>query len=222
MTPPLRRLHWKRSWRIIDDRYPRIDIYERVSDPPERPSLDALESLSNPRLRQERHEINILRPGDRLPSGPSSYNIRAAFNYAGASRFGDGSYGVYYAAKTLESAMAEKSYATALLMRATTQPPMPLRMRVIIAEIRARLHDIRGWKRKEPSLYSKENYAASRAFARSLWNQDSEGLVYDSVRRAGGECTAIFRPQTLHHCRQERCLEFRWNGQRIDRLLPVR
>jgi hypothetical protein len=222
LTPPLRWVRWKRSWRVIEDRYPRIDIYERISDSPERPPLNALESLYNPRLRQERNEINILRRGDRFPSGPSSYNIRAAFNHAGSSRFSDGSFGAYYAAKTLETAMAEKSYATSLRMRATAEPPMPLRMRVIVAGIRARLHDIRGWQGKEPSLYSKESYTASQAFGRALWSQESEGLVYDSVRHSGGECIAIFRPQTIHHCRQERCLEFHWNGQRIDRILPVR
>jgi hypothetical protein len=39
--------------------------------------------------------------------------------------------------------------------------------------------------------------------------------VYDSVRRAGGECAAVFRARALSRCRQAQHLGYVWDGARI-------
>ena len=51
--------------------------------------------------------------------------------------------------------------------------------------------------------------------ARDLRDAGSDGIVYQSVRRDGGECAAVFRPRLLSNCRQERHLCYVWDGARI-------
>ena len=61
------------------------------------------------------------------------------------------------------------------------------------ADFRAEFHDIRGTKKYRDCL-SATSYVASQAFAAELLQAGSAGIVYPSVRRAGGTCIACFRP----------------------------
>ncbi|MDH3474295.1 MAG: RES family NAD+ phosphorylase, partial [Rhodospirillales bacterium] len=131
------------------------------------------------------------------------------------SRFSDGTYGVFYTAKDLNTAIAETRHHRERFMRATDQGRMELDMRVYLVDPAAELHDIRGRRTEHPLVYRDDDYAAGQHLARTLRKQGSDGIVYDSVRRAGGECAAVFRPRLLANCRQERHLCYLWDGRAI-------
>ena len=82
-------------------------------------------------------------------------------------------------------------------------------------EMDAMLHDIRGLRDERPALYAPDSYAAGQALGRHLREQGSDGIVYQSVRDADGECAAVFRPRLLANCRQERHLCYVWDGRAI-------
>ena len=147
----------------------------------------------------------------------------AAFAYINpeGSRFSDGSFGVYYAARTLATAVAECVYHRELFMRRTKEPPMRLDMRVLTATLNAEMHDIRGMKSKFKKVYSRKNYSESRSLAVQLRQEGSFGIAYDSVRDPGGECLAVFRPKALDHCRRERHMIFEWNGKKIAKVFQL-
>ena len=214
--PPLARVRWQPSWRIVPSRFPPISIFERVADPADLDAVIAIESLTNERLRDEIGEIGLVPPADRI-SGPGSSAIMAAFTHPNpdGSRFADGSYGVYYAAREIDTAIAETCHHRERFMRATREPRMELDMRVYVAELKASLHDLRGQGARYPGVYHRENYAAGRALGTRLRKSGSDGIVYDSVRHDGGECVAVFRPRVLANCRQERHLCYVWNGEKI-------
>ena len=44
----------------------------------------------------------------------------------------------------------------------------------------------------------------------------SDGVVYPSVRRAGGECAGLFWPDLASNAMQGRHLDYHWNGTRVD------
>src|SRR5690606_7450090 len=111
------------------------------------------------------------------------------------SRFSDGSYGVYYAARTLETAVRETAYHRARFMAATEEPPGEIDMRAYVGRPVKQLRDVRGARYE--SLHDPDDYHASQAFARPLRDAGDWGLVYRSVRHAGGECIAAFRPQAV-------------------------
>ena len=111
--------------------------------------------------------------------------------------------------------MAETVYRRERFMMRTNEPPMKLEMRVLNVDLDARLHDIRRKHRIQTGVYDPDSHAAGQALALPLRRDGSWGIVYDSVRRRGGQCAAVFRPPILSNCRQERHLCYVWDGQRI-------
>jgi hypothetical protein len=221
--PPRRRIRWQPCYRIIPSRFPPIDLFERVADAEDLDAVIALESLTNERLRDEVGEIRLVAPSERV-TGPGAGYVMAAFTHTppGGGRFSDEQHGAYYAARTLETAIAETSYHRARFMAATREPPLDLDMRVLEAEIDARLHDVRGMRAQYPAIYDGDDYSASQAFGRHLRSAGSDGVVYDSVRHAGGRCAAIFRPKRVKRCREVRYLTYVWDGQKIAEVYEKR
>ena len=142
-----------------------------------------------------------------------------AFTHIGwPSRFSDGSYGVYYSARSRDCAVAETTYHTGRFLAATREPPCELDMRVLVGGIAALLHDLRRAPRRFRSVYDPDDYTASQALARTLHAAGSSGIVYRSVRLESSECAAVFRPRAVRPLpRGDTHLLYHWDGERIDR-----
>lgn len=216
MDVPASRIEWQPCFRIIPSRFPPISLFEDVADPADLEAVYAIEAMTNDRLREETGELRLVPPEDRV-SGPGTTPIMAAFTHLNpeGDRFTDGSYGVFYASLTVETAVAETTYTRVRFLAATDEPAQELDMRVYAVDLTADLHDIRGLRDDYPSLYDPTNYAASQHFAAGLRDTGSDGIVYQSVRHDGGECVAVFRPRLLSNCRQERHLCYVWDGSDI-------
>ena len=201
---------------MVPSRFPPVSPFERVANQEEFDMLDALEGMTNDRLRTEIGQINLV-PEDERQFGPNTTPIMAAFTHINpdGSRFSDGNYGVYYAANDIPTALAETKYHRERFLRWTNENPIEIDMRSYKSEIEAELHDIRGKQTELSEIYSANSYTASQELARDLRDKGSSGIVYDSVRNPGGECVAIFRAnipkpvtQGSHYC-------FRWDGKSI-------
>ena len=142
----------------------------------------------------------------------------AAFTHLNpeGSRFTDGTYGVFYAANSLDTAIAESSHHRERFMRATVQGRMEIDMRVHVADLDGDLHDLRNQTSTYPLIYRDADYSAGHSLAKSLRREGSDGIVYDSLRRNGGERAAVFRPRLLSNAKQERHLCYLWDGERIS------
>ena len=217
------RIRWKPCWRVIPSRFPPVDLFERVADPADLEAIIAVESLTNDRLRDEVGELDLVPPKDRV-SGPGSNAIMAAFTHLNplGSRFSDGGWGVYYAAKALETAIRETVYHAERFMQATAEPKMDLDRRVVLADLDGRLRDLRGREAELPEVYDPDDYAAGQALARKLRADGANGIAYGSVRHSGGQHVAIFRPRLLSRGRQERHLRYRWDGDKISHVHEMR
>ena len=210
------RVAWKPAWRIVPSRFPPIQLFERVSDPDDLEAVLAVESMTNPRLRDEVGDIRLVPPEDRV-IGPGASVIMAAFTHLDpeGSRFSDGTFGVFYAAVDLDTAIAETKHHRERFMRATRQRRMELDMRVYLVDLAAALHDLRGRRRAFAAVYRNDDYTAGQSLAARLRKEGSGGIAYDSVRRRGGQCAAVFRPRLLSSARQERHLCYVWDGRQI-------
>jgi hypothetical protein len=178
--------------------------------------LYALQGQTNPRIRQELGEISRVPQEDRVV-GLGSSPIMAPFCHINpdGSRFSDGTYGVYYAADSLEAAVAEVSHHREVFMRSTKQPATDLDMRAYTSRMAQPLHDIRG--RQWNALHDPADYSASRKFAREVRAKGSWGLAYRSVRRPGAQCIAVFRPKAIHvPVVQAAHVTLCWNGRAIE------
>ena len=216
MTLPTARVEWKPCRRIVPSRFPPIQLFERVTDPADLEAIFELESMTNPRLRDEAGDIRLVPEHERI-TGPGTSVIMAAFTHLNpqGSRFSDGTWGVFHAARDLPTAIAETKHHRERFMHATEQPRMELDMRVYLVDLVGNLHDLRGRKQTHPLVYHEDSYAVGQNLAGTLRAGGSSGIVYDSVRRAGGECAAVFLPRLLSNCRQERHLCYVWDGTRI-------
>jgi hypothetical protein len=213
---PLRAVAWKPSYRLIASRYPTVGLYDAIADPADLDVVFAIEALTNPRLRNELGELQLVPPEERL-SGAGSTPIMAAFTHLNpeGSRFSDGSYGVYYAAKDLDTAIAEVSHHRALFMQRTREPAIDIDLRLITATLDAKLHDLRGLRRSAPQLYDPADYAAGRTLGRRLREAGSWGVLYHSVRHRDGLCAGLFRPRALKPAREAAHIALHWDGSRI-------
>lgn len=217
--PPLTHLRWMPCWRVIPSRFPPISLFERVARPEDMEAVFLIEGLTNARLRDEVGDLSLVPAPDRI-AGPGTSYIMAAFTHLppAGSRFTDGRFGVYFAAMELATAVAESRFHRERFLAATREPPIEVDMRVIAADLDARLHDIRDWRAARPELYDPDSHLAAQELARQLRDGGSTGLCYASLRDEGGQCVAIFRPPALANARQERHLCYRWDGRRISEI----
>lgn len=209
-------LRWEPSYRIIPSRFPPVQLFETVADPRDLDAVFALEALTNPRLRQETGALELVPMADRI-AGPGSTAIMAAFTHVNPAggRFSDATFGVYYCARELETAIAETVHHLVRRLGETREPPQDLDMRVVQAELRATLVTLDA--ADHAPLLHPDHYAESQAFARRMRAEGAEGIHYPSVRHASGRCAAVFRPRLLSPCIQTRHLGYPWDGRTIPR-----
>jgi hypothetical protein len=209
--------------RIVASRLPTIHLFERVADPADWDALYKLESMTNPRLREQVGELSVVPVADRV-SGPNASVVMAPFTHLSpqGTRFTDGHFGAYYAAESVETAIAETRFHRENFLRATAQPPLELEMRCYLADVACELHDLRGLRAKLKDIYDPASYAASQKLGRELRNDGSNGIAFDSVRRPGGECVAVFRPRLVQNVRQGVHLRYAWDGASIARVYEMR
>ncbi len=208
-----RRLRWSAACRIVPTRYPSIYLFDRVADAEDFDALYALEAMTNPRVRDELGQIELVPRADRL-FGTGSGPIMAAFTHLSpqGSRFSDGSYGVFYAGANREVAVAETRYHHARFLAATGEAPMHLPMRLYHVAVDARLHDLRPIGASDAAVHDPDSYVASRTLGKQLWAAGSAGVVYRSVRRPGGQCAGLFRPRGASACLHAAYLLYAWDG----------
>lgn len=216
-------LEWQPCHRLVASRFPTVGLYDPIARPEDLDVVFAIEALTNPRLRQELGALSLVAVANRV-SGPGATLIMAAFTHLNpeGSRFSDGSYGVYYAAATLDTAIAEVSHHRARFLARTAEPAIDIDLRWLKADLRTPAHDIRAGTRpraaaaKLREVYHPDRYGASQALGRSLRQSSSPALAFDSVRHPGGQCVAVFAPRVLSKARAAGHLGLHWNGRAIS------
>jgi len=220
-APRRRRLAGTRQYRIVPSVFPPVALFETLVSADELEVLYAIESLSNDRLQAQAGNLHLV-PKDEWVTGPGASVVMAPFTHVGRpSRFSAGEYGVYYAGLDVDTAIAETVFHSERRLRDTDEEPIELDMRCYVGTIEAPLEDIRG-KRfahlRNPDLAT---WPVCQAFGRLRREAGAHGLLYGSARRAGGECIAAFRPRAVSLPVQGEHYRYRWNGERIDRVLTV-
>src|ERR1700722_16484219 len=144
MTIATRRVAWPQAGRVIASRFPPINLFERVStDPRVWEVLIELEQLTNRRVRDEVGTIHLV-PAERRVAGPNASWVMAPFTHINVlgSRFSNGAYGVYYAARHLETAIRETAYHFGRFATNANDPPRREDMRVLLGAIDRVLSDV--------------------------------------------------------------------------------
>lgn len=207
---------WNCQHRIIATKYPPIDLFENVCPPELFHALFELEARTNPRVRATAGDPSPIKPEDII-TGHGATNLMAPFCHRNASRFSNGSFGIYYAAKSMLTAIHETVFHKERFARHGHLESDRFQMRVLIGKINKDLHDIReGFDHlHQPNI---DSYPISQTFGKQMMMQDSWGLVYRSVRdpEQAGACIAAMRPPAVSIPIQGPLLRYEWNGSDID------
>jgi len=208
---------WKPAFRIVPTRFPTIYLYDRVANQADFDVLNRLEAMTNPRLRDEVGELALVPEAERL-FGAGCGPIMAAFTHLNpaGSRFSDGSYGVFYAAKERATAIAETRYHSELFLLATKESAMHLQMRLYHVKVQGEVADLHGYAKKHADIVAPDSYGAAQAVGKTVRASGAHGLIYPSVRAVGGSCVAAFRTRILKDCRHASYLEYHWDGTSIN------
>jgi hypothetical protein len=204
MTAPARAQISGATHRLIASRYPTVGVFDDLTaDPDELTVAFLLESATNDRLSILSRRLPLLPPAE-IVQGAGATMVMAAFLHAdqAGGRFTDGRLGAWYAALDVETAIAETVFhATRRLRLSDGAFPSSIQMRELIGHIDCALVDIRGMRNDRPELYDADDYAGARAFGIALrWPREGageNGIVYDSVRRAGGRNVCVYRPSLI-------------------------
>lgn len=147
---------------------------------------------------------------DRLPQ------VRAFLGMPGRgprSRFCDGSFRVIYAAENTATCRAEVAHHHARALRDSGEPPGAARIfECLTLRVAGSYLDVRKGHR---DLYRPDDYGPAQAFGRAAKGEGEAGIVYASVRSAGGECLALFDPEGARACRLTELLALHWDGRNL-------
>ncbi|MCX4164054.1 MULTISPECIES: RES family NAD+ phosphorylase [Paraburkholderia] len=210
-------LAWSPAYRVIPTRFPAVNLFDRVASPEDFEALYKLEEMTNDRLRTEVGDLDLV-PREERRFGKGWGPIMAALTHLnpGGSRFSDGTYGVFYCARSKATAIAETRYHTGLFLSATQEPPLRQQMRLYTVSAHGNVVDLRDDPSLDPGVLSPVDYLPGQALGRAVRMAGAPGIAYPSVRDPGGECLAAFRTAVLRDCHHAAYLEYNWNGSAVD------
>lgn len=222
---PQKRFREKTAYRLINSKFPPIDIFDDVASNDEFEALFRLQAKTNPRLLDEVGHIRLVKPEQR-PFGITGCNYALApFTHINSlgSRFSRGEFGILYAAETMDTALAETHYHQQRYFQTQVRGLKYDRiiMRGLKLKFSATLFNICSPKIAQYGWYDALDYTAARAFGDAVKHADKDGIWYESVRKSRHSCYALFSPHLVKSVVQTQHYEFVWNGERIDAVIQL-
>jgi RES domain-containing protein len=220
---PLTRMRLTDTHRLIPSRYPPIGIFDTIAAPEDLQTILELEGWTDDRVAAKLGVIRRIPRAEWAIDRPLASVIMAAFchPHPRGGRFNSADLGAWYAARSLDTAHAEIIHHRTRELEEVGVLDARVEMRDYLANMDAQFHDIRADDDAFAPLYDPDSYAASQAFAGPLRAGGSNGVLYRSVRHAGGECVACFRPLLVANVRQAAHFEYRWSGRRTPTITPL-
>ena len=211
--PPVTDIAWTRTCRLVPSRYPTVGVFDRVATPEDLPELFELEGWTNDRLSNELGLLNLVPPAEWVV-GPMASVVMAAYCHprAEGARFTDNTRGAWYAARDLDTALAESTHRRTRELQEIGVLDTRVQMRLYHADFEAPFHDVRAGDPGWDAVHDPDDHTASQELGMALFRGGANGIVYRSVRRDGGECLVSFRPKLVTNVRAAGHFEYRWRG----------
>ncbi|WP_293264998.1 RES family NAD+ phosphorylase [Neptunomonas sp.] len=204
-----------KSYRLINSKFPPISLFDDVADANEFNSLYALQTLTNPRLKNEVGDLQLI-PRTEIPFGiPGCSYATAPFTHVNpdGSRFSNGAFGILYLADSMETAIAEvKHHQHAYWSRVPELNYERFVFRGLICHFdEVDILDGLTLSSTNP-IYSPTDYSEARVLGHAIKHNKSMGIRYHSVRRQSAICWALMTPSHVTSIQQATHYEMVWNG----------
>lgn len=216
-TPEVVRVSWSKAHRIIRSRLPLIDLFEDIADPADWDAILSAEAKTNPRVAESVGMLDLV-PEERRASRTGASWAMAPFTHNSAdrpSRLSDGSFGMYYDGNRVEVAIFETIYHHEKFMAASGEAEgWTSDFRELIGSLDAEFYDITDVA-LHGEFYAPKAYEAPQALAREKRAENSNGILYQSVRYPDGQAVAIFWPDVVSIPIQGAHYSYFWNGTQV-------
>lgn len=176
--------------------------------------LFALDHATNDRLLAEHGLLPGIGVHELVFGVPNYRIINAAFTHAhpSGSRWNGPDRGAWYAAREIETSRAEVGFHATVALAEVGRFEDSVTYDDYLSDVTGFLHDVRGDDARWAACLAPDSYVASQTLAERLLDARSLGVVYPSVRRAGGTCVACFRPALVAGVRRGATYRFTWSG----------
>lgn len=172
-----------------------------------------LDNASNERLIAEHGRASGIGVDELVFGVPNFRIINAAFAYARpeGSRFNSDERGAWYCGFDIETALDEIIFHKTVEYHEIDRFDDSVRYQNLLADFNSEFHDLRGAGRHAKCLVP-DSYVASQKLAMQLLEEGSLGVIYPSVRHAGGTNLACFRPALVGNVRRGMAYQLTWSG----------
>jgi|SRR5947209_17792760 len=183
--------------RLIPSRFPPIGVFDTVATAADLQAVMELVGWTNDRLVA--HRLARLPQNEWVYGRPNSSIVMAAFLHVAPNgmRFNRGELGAWYAAAALPTAVAEVAHHLRREALATSVAEMARTYREYACRCNGSYLDIRGKQAAHPDVYAPDDHAASQAFGEDVRARGEAGIIYDSLRHAGGVNVVAYRPRNV-------------------------
>jgi hypothetical protein len=216
--PPRVRGDWRDTHRLIPATYADTSepyLAELASDEQETALLAELTAATNGRLlAQADRSVLDLGTHELVYDLDHSQVVNAAFAYPGeGGRFHGTTRGAWYAALEVGTSLAEVAFHRGLALAEVDRWDDQLDVQDYVCDLGGdHFADLRDGGRRAAPYLDPVSYARSQELAATLLAEGASGVVWPSVRRAGGTCVVCFRPALLPPVRIGRRYRLTWSG----------
>ncbi len=213
-------LNNQKAFRLINSKFPPETLFDDVADAEEFEAIYAIQALTNPRIKNELGNLNLIAK-EKIPFGIDGVNYATApFTHINpdGSRFSDGNYGVLYLAETISTAIAETRFHQEKYFQ--NIPGLhfdTITMRGITFKFTNLLVDATS----NEKIHNPNCYSDAITFAKSLIEDNGAGIQYNSVRADDSLCWALFSPVGIHSAVQSKHFEFIYDGKGINTVREI-
>lgn len=177
--------------------------------------LAALDEITHGRLAAQNGALAGLDPNELVYGVPNHTFINAAFCYPRpqGNRFNGADRGAWYCAFETQTALAEVAFHLTRALEDTGSFHNTTDYAELFADFIGTFLDLRGCAADTPCLDPDiaVGYPAGQAVAAAA-RRDHAGIVYPSVRAAGGTCLAALAPAVVQNVRQGGLWRLEWTG----------
>ena len=173
-----------------------------------------LDAATNDRLFAHHQRLPGIGVEELVFAVPHAAVVNAAFCHAHplGARFNGPDRGAWYAAVALKTAQAEVGFHKSVQLAEIGRFDDTVTYEDYLADFTATLHDLRPPAEGFRECLDPDSYVESQALAEHLLEAGSLGVIYPSVRDAGGTCLACFRPALVANVRRGKTYRFTWRG----------
>ena len=185
------------AYRLIPSRFPPIGLFDTVATAADLNAVMELAGWTNDRLVT--HRLARLPQSEWVYGRPNASIVMASFLHVSpmGMRFNGPELGAWYAAARIETAIVEVAHPLRREAADRSSARVERTYRAYTCALAGSYLDISGEQTARPELYASASYAASQSFGEAVRASGGHGIIYDSLRHAGGVNVVGYRPTNV-------------------------